>query len=147
MTERTWMNGRHWTDDELIARLYGVGPEDGHIDTCEDCARRLSAIKVVREGVLNSTPDVSEAFLAAQRRAVMERAHGGNHGSWVFSLTPALSALALVLLAFLLSRPAPPPQPSLASSETQLFAEVYEEIQTAEPSAVAPIYGLFEVGE
>jgi hypothetical protein len=139
------MDGRHWTDDELVARLYGVGPEDGHIDTCEDCARRLGAMQFVRDSVLASSPKVSEPFLAAQRRAVLERAEAGGESLWPFSLTPALSALALVLLAFLLSRPAPPPQPSLASSETQLFAEVYAEIQTAEPSAVAPIYGLFEV--
>lgn len=147
MKGRTQINTRHWADDELVARLYGLGPEDGHLETCEECARRWSAIKQVRAAVLSSSPEISESVLACQRHAVLERAQRRDHGSWAFSLTPALGALAVVLVAVLLSRPVPPPQPSMASSEPQLFTEVYAEIQAPEPLAVTPIYGLFEVAQ
>ena len=34
----------HWTDDQLIAHLYGVGPENRHLDLCADCTARLACI-------------------------------------------------------------------------------------------------------
>jgi len=59
-----------------------------------------------------------------------------------------MASLALLVLALLLSRPAPSPQPLMAvsdaPSETEFFAEIYDTVQATEPLAVAPIHSLFE---
>ena len=28
---------RHWTEDDFIAKVYGLGPEDGHLEGCAAC--------------------------------------------------------------------------------------------------------------
>ena len=62
----------HWTDEQLIDHLYGVGPADGHLDQCELCRDRLTALEVRRQQVSMAEP-VSDDFLAAQRRAIYAR--------------------------------------------------------------------------
>ncbi len=60
---------RHWTDDQLITHLYGVGPEDGHVAGCLECASRLSSLQN-RQEVLRSGEEPSHELLAAQRRRI-----------------------------------------------------------------------------
>jgi len=66
----------HWTDDELLAFHYGVGPSGGHLDNCSECQTRLAAMRHNHEriesaaGVANA---VSQDFLAAQRRSIYRR--------------------------------------------------------------------------
>jgi len=141
------MRDRHWNDDELIARLYGIGPLDGHLEECEDCAGRWRQLLAARERVLQP-PEVSEERMAALRRAVCDPLEQPARPTWRPGFAGALASLALLVLAILLSRPAPSPQPlmavSSAPSETELFAEIYDTVQTTEPLAVAPIHSLFE---
>jgi hypothetical protein len=138
------MAGKHWSDDELVSRLYGVGPEDSHLEECEDCAERWRQLLAVRERVL-SPPQVSEQVLAQQRRAIYERLEPSGEGSWGLSFAPALAVAMMLLLAFLVSGPSPSPQPSLASTDAQFFEEVYSLVENVEPQAIEPILGLFEV--
>jgi len=64
----------HWTNDELLATLYGVGPSGDHLDFCADCRERLAAMQAKRARVeLEAAPAVSDGFLAAQRRAIYQR--------------------------------------------------------------------------
>jgi hypothetical protein len=66
----------HWTDEEMIGYLYGVGPENGHLEHCADCQVRLSAMQTQRQTLESATADndsVSFDFLAAQRRAIYQR--------------------------------------------------------------------------
>jgi hypothetical protein len=66
----------HWTDEEMIGYLYGVGPENGHLEHCVECQGRLSAMQVQRQALDRATADndgVSFDFLAAQRRAIYQR--------------------------------------------------------------------------
>ncbi len=66
----------HWTDEQIIASLYDVGPENGHLDRCPDCNRRRSILVANRrasEMVRAVDEGVSFEFLAAQRRAVYEK--------------------------------------------------------------------------
>ncbi len=58
----------HWTDDQLIAYLYGVGPENRHVDVCADCEARLSRMQSVRQSC--TAEEISPDFLAAQRRSI-----------------------------------------------------------------------------
>lgn len=141
------MRERHWTDEELIARLYGVGPSDGHVEQCAECSGRWRDLMAARERVLQERPVVADSFWAAQRRAVMDRIEHRTHKPWMWSLTPVLSTVALVLMAIVLSRPVPVEQPVLSSSEAELFTDIYSEVHSAEPAAVTPIRGLFEAGQ
>ncbi len=77
----------------------------------------------------------------------MDRVEHRTHKPWMWSLTPALSTVALVLMAMVLSQPVPVEQPALPSSEAELFTDIYSEVHSAEPAAVTPIRGLFEAGQ
>ncbi len=141
------MPARHWTDDELIARLYGVGPEDGHLEECGECAARWRRFVAVRERALVE-PEVSQEFLTAQRRRIYERIEAPRHVFWKPALGVPIAATAMILAALLLSGPKPSPQPTLASSDrpkdAELFADIYDTLESAELQALSPVQGLFE---
>ncbi len=62
----------HWTDDQLIAHLYGVGPDNQqHLNVCGDCKTRLSRMQSVRQNW--TAEEVSPDLLAAQRRSIYGR--------------------------------------------------------------------------
>lgn len=138
------MADRHWSDDEMIARLYEVGPEGLHLQECESCAQRWQRLAAARAQILRA-PAVSEGFLAAQRRAIYGRLDRTPERSPGWRLAPGLALAFMLLLAVLLVRPAPEPETSLASSDAQFFTEVYSVVQSTEPRAAGPLHGLFEV--
>jgi len=138
------MADRHWSDDELVSRLYEVGPEGAHLKECEHCAQRWRRLLAAREQRLRA-PEVSEEFLAEQRRAIYRRLDRAPARSPSWPLAPALALAVMLLLAVVLSRPAPEPEASLASSDAQFFTEVYSVVQSTEPRAAGPLHGLFEV--
>ncbi|MCC7174244.1 MAG: hypothetical protein IT159_03535 [Bryobacterales bacterium] len=137
------MNVRHWTDDELLGRLYGLGPNDGHLEACEECARRWRAVRTVRAEVLEPPP-VSEEFLAAQRRLIRDRLDSAapRRGRLRF-IAAAAAAAAVVCLAIVLHRPTPFREAGI--SDAELYAEVYSLIQLDEPLAIQPVHAIFEV--
>jgi hypothetical protein len=137
---------RHWSDDELIARLYGVGPEDGHLDGCAKCADRLRTLTAARARIVQP-PAVPEEFVAGQRRAVYQRLGSRERSRALLPYASAMATAALIFLGVLLYRPAPAPQPALVFSDAELFSEVYSMAQSSEPKAAEPIHALFEVQE
>ena len=138
------MEVRHWSDNELIARLYGAAQDDGHVEQCEECTRRWRQLQAVRLSVL-AEPHVPPDLLARQRRAVYLRLENPAAYPWQIPFAPAVAVMMMILVAIVLSRPAPSPEPARASSEAQLISDVYSVVQSSEPNATAPIQGLFEV--
>ena len=136
----------HWSDDELIAQLYGVGPQDGHLDGCAKCADRLRTLTAARARVVQP-PAAPEEFLAGQRRTIYRRLGDRQRSRALLPFASAMATAAIVLLAVLLYRPAPTPQRAPVSSDAELFAEVYSMVQSSEPKAAEPIHALFEVQE
>jgi hypothetical protein len=137
------MGTRHWDDDELIERLYGLGPEDGHLDECEHCAGRMSALLGAREQVL-APPSVSEEWMARQRLAIRRSLDTpGRNRRWL-PYGSAVATAAVLLLAVLLYRPAPAPKPP---SDAEIFADVYSLANSSEPLAAEPMHALFEEGQ
>ncbi len=142
------MMQEHWNEDRLIDHLYGIAPADDHLRSCEECGARLGGMRTARRSAVVAEGEVAAHFLAAQRRrieACIERPR-----EWSFGVTQALGVAATVLLAVLLSTPAPEPEPSLASSgagvvsvDAQLFAEISEMVESTEARAAAPIHALF----
>lgn len=91
-------HGPHWTDEQLIASVYDVGPANDHLDGCEACNLRRSALAANRaelEMAACAGQDVSFQFLAGQRRAVYEKLEGR---SAVFLGWRRWAAIALSLL-------------------------------------------------
>jgi hypothetical protein len=140
------MNQRHWSDEQLIASLYGVGPEDGHLDQCGECRVRMDGLAARRQA-LAAQPEVSEEFLAAQRRSVYGRIRkmDSRPGVW-FTWAPAAALAATVVIGVTLMRPAPKQQVELAGGlpESTLYTEIYNDMAMTQPRAVQPIRGLFE---
>jgi anti-sigma factor RsiW len=140
------MNERHWSDERLIASLYGVGPEDDHLEECSVCRARLERISARRQA-LATEPEVSDQFLAAQRRSVYARIRESESrpGIW-FTWAPAAALAATIVFGVTLMRLAPEQRLEVAGGlpESTLYTEIYNEVAMTQPRAVQPIRGLFE---
>jgi hypothetical protein len=137
------MYDKHWSDEELVARLYGVGPEDGHLGVCDSCARRWEAIRCRYESLRPAGIEVSGEFLAAQRRAIHARLCEKRH-PFPRVLVPVLVTLLLAAIV-IVYRPAPESLPPAEKvSDAQLFDDVFRMVSDPAPSAVGPIRSLFE---
>ena len=137
------MYDNHWSDEQLVARLYGVGPEDGHLDICPACARRWDEIRRRHATIRPAGMDVSDQFLAAQRNAIHMRLDEKRH-HFPRVLVPVLVTLLLAMMV-IVYRPAPePPQAEEKTSDSQLFDDVFSRVSGAEPNAIGPIRSLFE---
>ena len=135
---------RHWSDDDLISRLYGVGPGDDHLDTCPECARRWEILERRRARLLASAPAVPDGLFLAERRAIRMRL-GAPKRKWRFdTVSTVASAVLLTLVVLMMFQPGPKPQPTDAA-DAKLFEEVFDLVASPEPSAVEPVRSLFEV--
>jgi len=135
---------KHWSDEDLINELYGIGPGASHLDECNECRGRWLQVRERREVVLEQ-PDVAPGYLAAQREAIQEKLEGRRQGSgWALRMSPALAALSVIVLGVLLSRPTPAPQPTLASNGDEFFTEIYSMVESPEPWVAQPMYEMFE---
>lgn len=137
--------GKHWSNEELIDRLYEVGGGDeAHLGECAECRERWEALLVRRKEAL-AAPDVPAALLAEQRRQIHRRMGERRAGFWNLRLAPALAALAVVFMGVTLIRPTPEPVPAtLASNDDTFFTDIYTMLESAEPAAIAPLHSLFE---
>jgi hypothetical protein len=141
----------HWTDEQLIEHLYGIGAEDLnlHLHACADCQARLSSTQARRQAVdMNSSDqDVSFEFLAAQRRRIYARLTEPRHfwsdgrlGRWA-------SAAATILVlggGFLIYEDHRQQVMDNKVSDAQLAQEVSSMAQESEPQPTAPLQALFE---
>ncbi len=137
------MRDRHWNDEQLVAHLYGVGPEDGHLDMCPSCAERWEAIRLRHKNISAAATEVPEEYLAAQRRAIRARLGEKRH-AWPKVLVPVLATLLLAVIV-VVYRPARVPAPVAEKvSDSQLFDDVFQRVSGTEPIAMGPIRSLFE---
>jgi hypothetical protein len=138
------MTEKHWGDEEFLARLYGLGADDGHLEICGRCSARWSELQNLRDRMLAREPRVSKEFLAAQRRSIYSRL--GRKSRWTrLQLSPSLAALLLIMVVLTILRPAPDKMPQETISDLQVFEEVFQTAASSEPSAVEPVRSLFEV--
>jgi anti-sigma factor RsiW len=141
------MKDKHWNDEQLIARLYGVGPQDKHLDECPACAHRWEMLRARRQQVRAVIPEVPEGFLLAQRRVILSRLNQ-RPASFRFLWAPSLAAALMILLIFLMLpssvRQPKAKQVTVAVSDAQLFQEVFIMADNPIPGAVQPVQSLFE---
>jgi hypothetical protein len=147
----------HWTDDELLGRLYGLAPAgnpraDAHLAACESCRGRWASLMERRAAVL-VPPVADEQRLRAQREAVWARIERRPSNAFWRAVPVAATALLLVV-GVALHVPAPAPvENTVASvqaqhmSDEQLMADIYSVIDEETPGPVQPIRALFASGE
>jgi hypothetical protein len=140
----------HWTDEQLIEHLYGVGPEEKHISECRICRERLSgmvAARRAREAESSPLEQVPFDLLVRQRRSIYARL--GQISSWQLGFQVrrwAAAAAMMVLLAggvFLYEQNQHQRGRQDSLSDAQLAQEVSAIAQDSEPSATAPLQQLF----
>lgn len=137
----------HWTDDELLAHIYGIGPSGNHLQECADCRSRLSAMQSNRQS-LETAEQVGNDFLAAQRRAIYRRIERREHWwnslavrRWAAGMTTAC-VLGGALFMYDQNR-----QMRLAQervNDARLMQEVATMASDTSTSSMAPLEGLFE---
>ncbi len=151
----------HWSEGDLLLKLYVLAPEDGasdaHLSSCHECSVRWEALRAARaEVLLESTGQlISEPRLLAQRKAVWARID--HPGKFLFSKWAPVAATAMMLVTGLvLLNPGSAqwagrqsgPQTSSGStaqiSDAQLFSDLSTRAASSTPQAVEPIRGLFE---
>jgi len=154
---------RHWQDDDLFRKLYGLAPESGvseeHLNACGECSGRWKALQLVRSEYLSEaeTSLVPEDRLIEQRRSLWARIDHPRK-FWLSKWAP-VAATSMILAAGLVllhpDRPAqaPLPQASVSArpsesaaqiSDAELFSDLSAIASPAAPKAAEPIRGLFE---
>lgn len=129
----------HWTDEDLIQHIYGIGPEDAHIEKCFDCQERLSAMQASRIAV-ERPEEVSFELLAAQRRNVYARVSQPvrwNVRGWV-----SVAATVLVIAGGLIVYEQD--HHKVRVSDTQLALDASRMAADSVPDAAAPLKALFQ---
>ena len=134
------MRDKHWTDDELVLKLFGVQPEDGHLEACDECARRWDIVRRRYEDRPTVFSEVPDRQLAAQRQAVRERLGSGKRNVRRMLAPSLATAFVVMLVALFLFKPVPPkPVPSDPLSEDELIEEVFRVSYGLEPAAITPM--------
>ena len=140
---------RHWTTEELTERLYGIREadteQDQHLESCGDCNVRFEELN--RRRAATAVPEeISTAQWAAQRGAVLERiSQPARMPRWVPALTAAACLVAVAVFAHRPAQVAPVRTETAATiTDAQLFADVYNIEESAEPLATEPMHALFE---
>jgi hypothetical protein len=139
------MLDKHWTDEELLLRLFDVEQPDNHLEVCPDCSRRWEAMRSRYESRPAISAGALDERLAAQRSTI--RARLENKRKFRPILAPSLAALAvIVLIAALVFPPKQPKQPEpKAMSEDEMFEDMFRTAFNIEPEAIRPVQSLFEV--
>lgn len=144
------MNGhRHWTDEELIGRLYGLGESGG--TACPECEARLAELEQRRMAVRQAPASNArwEERLRRQRQAVWARVENPRR-SWLWKLAPAGAMALMVVVGVALHAPAPvaPVTQVAMASDAQFFNEIASMVNEDGPRTTETMKGLFpESGE
>ena len=132
---------KHWTETDFREWLHGLKERDAHADECPKCNAEFERLAAKRRAIV-AQPEVSEAFLAEQRRNIYNRL---EHSTRNFApLRWALSITVLLVVAVSLTLPRWNRPPVMLTNDEQLFSDLAAIEQTDEPKAIQPIHQLFE---
>ena len=131
---------KHWNEYDFKQWLYGLRDEDHHLEECPECRGEMERLRMARARITEQ-PEISQDFLAAQRRSIYRRLHEPRH-NWL-ALRWALPVAMVLVMVFGLTLQRD--RRSAASiSDEQLFSDLTAMEQSAEPKAIAPMHKLFE---
>jgi hypothetical protein len=145
------LSDMHWTDEQLIAGLYGVGPKGDHLRTCDSCSSRQALLAENRKAVeaaCSNEQGVRDRFFALQRRAICEKLYAGETGAsllgWRRWAPVSLAALLLTGGAAVYQEHHAGQAGRSQLSDAQLALEVSAMSQEWQDQPAAPLQGLFE---
>jgi hypothetical protein len=131
---------KHWNENDFKHWLYDLRDEDPHLEECAECRSERDRLQMVRARITEQ-PDLSQDFLAAQRRSIYRRLYEPRH-NW-FTLRWALPVAMVLVMVFGLTLQRSR-RPGANISDEQLFSDLTAIEQSAEPKAIAPMHKLFE---
>jgi anti-sigma factor RsiW len=140
----------HWTDEQLIEHLYGIGPDGKHIEQCSDCRERLSRMVAARRAIEAEASPLEQVpfeLLTRQRRSIYARI--AQIPSWRLGVQVrrwAAAAAMIALLgggAFLYEQNQRQHALQNKVTDAQLAQEVSQIAGDSEPSPTAPLQELF----
>jgi predicted anti-sigma-YlaC factor YlaD len=140
------MKTEHWTDDQVIAHLYGVGPEDGHLQECAACRVRTAEMQSNRlslDALRDTDEEVTFEFLARQRRAIYASLGRKRRAFRMRQWASAVAMVAVAASAIIVIEERRQ-KDDRQISDAQLVEEVSRIAQDSTPTAVAPMEGLFQ---
>jgi predicted anti-sigma-YlaC factor YlaD len=136
---------KHWTENDFKQWLYGLKDKDRHLEECAECRSEMGRLRVLRSRMTEQSEiehaEISQDFLAAQRRSVYRRLFEPRH-NWV-ALRWALPVVMVLVMVFGLTLQRGRRSTSAISDE-QLFSDLTAIEQSSEPKAIAPMHKLFE---
>jgi len=139
------MYDNHYSDDELIARLYGLDRGDDHLDRCFQCAERWQAVRNRQATRQAEEATIPEDFWRTQRQAIHTRL-SEKPRVWRPWLSPVLAGAGAIILAILfLWQPFQPEPPVELISDAEIFEEIFRSAVRTEPVSFEPVKLLFEV--
>ncbi|GEM_PF-7023324 len=150
-------NTNHWTDQDLLLRLYGAGAgshvSEAHFAECPECAARRDALSSQRASLLSSelSSELLDHRLRAQRTALWERLERPAR-SRIWQAVPAAATVFLLVIGVALHQPSPQPQPqqlaaASAVTDEQLFNDIVSVVNQDAPRAADSMRGLFSESE
>ena len=131
---------KHWTENDFEEWLYGLKAADHHVEECQACRGEMDRLRMVRAQITEQ-PEVSQDFLAAQRRRIYRRLYEPRRH--LLALRWALPVAMVIMMVFGLTLQRGR-RPVAAISDEQLFSDLTAMEQSAEPKAIAPMHKLFE---
>ena len=93
-------NGSHWTDEELLQRVYGLDTaSESHLKECSECSARWDELQRKRQDMMAPAPssDALEGRLRFQRQAIWNRIEQPRRSMWWRAMPVAATALMLVI--------------------------------------------------
>jgi anti-sigma factor RsiW len=147
----------HWSDDDLLDRLYGqdapAGKDASHLDQCEACGQRWNQLTQRKAQWSAAMPLVDEARLRAQRERIWRRVEETRR-PWIWRAVPAAATALMLLVGVALQTGSAPEiagqkmamtQPVKAEvSDQELFSEIASIANDEEPAGAAAIRNLFD---
>jgi predicted anti-sigma-YlaC factor YlaD len=131
---------KHWNENDFKQCLYGLRDEDHHLEECPECRGEMDRLRMVRARITGQL-EISQDFLAAQRRSIYRRLHEPRH-NWL-TLRWALPVAMVLVMVFGLTLQRGG-RSAASISDEQLFSDLTAIEQSAEPKAIAPMHKLFE---
>ncbi len=139
------MSDRHYDDEDLVAWLFGLGPEDAHLTDCDFCARRWEQIRRTHQVCRSAGIEVPAEFLAAQRRAIYARVEHKPRNLHLRWASVPVAALLVLLMVFSFVKPVSQKHLKDAISDDQALQDVFMVGSRTEPAGLQPVESLFEV--
>jgi predicted anti-sigma-YlaC factor YlaD len=131
---------KHWTENDFKQWLYGLKDKDHHLEECLECRSEMDRLRMVRARIAEE-PEISQDFLAGQRRGIYRRLHEPRHSRVALRWALPVAMVLMMVFGLTLQRG----RRSAASiSDEQLFSDLTTIEQSAEPKAIAPMHKLFE---